>query len=137
MLVGGLSGTSVAAGGTMNNNGWGRPADQSGDKSTWGGFVGAHPKRNFWGDIDGDGRETAWDDVLGDGLLGDAMAAQERERRGEPPLPEDEWLIGRRHVPPARKVAGSTASDTREIGLALLVVGLALGLCALMTALFR
>lgn len=54
------------------------------------------PHRNFWGDMDGDGKETAWDDVLGDGLLMDAMEAQRRAQRGEPEELEDEFLIGPR-----------------------------------------
>jgi hypothetical protein len=49
---------------------------------------------NFWGDLDGDGQQTPWDDTLGDLILYDIYQAQERARRGEPPEPEDEDLLG-------------------------------------------
>jgi hypothetical protein len=43
----------------------------------------------------GDGKETEWDDVLGDGLLGDVMLAQDNANRGLLPESEDKMLIGR------------------------------------------
>ncbi len=43
--------------------------------------------------MDGDGKETQWDDVLGDALLADVMGAQDLANRGLPPEPEDEFLI--------------------------------------------
>jgi hypothetical protein len=67
------------------------PGGEPGPGSDW---HAPRPERNFWGDIDGDGRETRWDDVLGDAIMADALAAQERRRRGLPPEPDDEDLIG-------------------------------------------
>ena len=68
---------------------------------------GQKPYHSFWGDIDDDGKETKWDDVLGDGLLGDVLLAQDRANRGLPPEPEDEMLIGRRRASQSLRPANS------------------------------
>ena len=56
------------------------------------------PQSNFWGDVDGDGKETAWDDMLGDGLLEQAAGAEHRAWRGLPPEPDDEYFVDRRAI---------------------------------------
>jgi hypothetical protein len=56
--------------------------------------------KNFWGDMDGDGKQTPWDDMLGDMILHDALQAQERARRNLPPEDGDEELLGYRRSGP-------------------------------------
>jgi hypothetical protein len=124
----------------MFDHKWGQTPDNKDAGSHWGRPYEPKPKRNFWGDLDGDGKETAWDDVLGDGLLMDALAAQQREQRGDPPEPEDEWLIGRRYTPPtstARASGPGAAGSASGVAGALLLLGLAMGTCALLLGLMR
>ena len=124
----------------MFNHNWGHTPDKKGTGSRWGGSWESKPKRNFWGDLDGDGKETAWDDVLGDGLLMDALAAQERKQREDPPEPEDEWLIGPRYSAPARptRASGSGVADSAAgvVG-ALVLLGMAVAACMLLLGLMR
>ncbi len=72
----------------MNSIGpWGKKPT-SGHGATFGGYsrlpsltntnalnqhLGQTPRHSFWGDMDGYGNETQWDDVLSDGLLADAL----------------------------------------------------------------
>jgi hypothetical protein len=78
--------------------------------------------------MDGDGKDTSWDDVLGDGLLGDALDAQERARRGLPPEPEDEFLIGRRRSTQRQAATGSSSAAGVLLGV-LFVLGLFACMC--------
>lgn len=94
------------------------------------GWPAARPQRNFWGDLDGDGRETRWDDVLGDAILSDALAAYERRRRGLPPDPEDEELIGPADFAPARRRAATGGTEAGAVVVALVFAGLGLAWCA-------
>jgi hypothetical protein len=73
--------------------------------------------------MDGDGRETKWDDVLGDALLGDALLADEKRRRGLPLTEEEEELLG---MPPrwARHSGGSSGLDSSSCLVALIFAGL-------------
>ncbi|MEP7359355.1 MAG: hypothetical protein ABI847_19035 [Anaerolineales bacterium] len=86
------------------------------------------PKRNFWGDMDDDGKETSWDDMLGDGLLGDAMLAQQRAQQGQPAEPEDEFLIGRRPTAQRRPAAGAASAPVAFFAV-LFGLGLAAFIC--------
>jgi hypothetical protein len=109
---------------------WGKKP--TGSRPNTFGSIGARnsqqPHHNFWGDIDGDGKETVWDDVLGDGLLGDALEAQERARRGLPPELEDEFLIGRRYSNQRPAASGSSSAAGVLIGV-LFVLGLFACMC--------
>jgi hypothetical protein len=109
-----------------------RPWDPKPAASPAFGFGQPPAKRNAWGDINGDGKEDDWDDFLGDGLLLDAMEAQARAQRGDPPEPEDEFLIGRRRSGPPAARSGASGGAGFLVALGVLcVLGLLMFACAL------